>query len=239
MILRRITLICSLALCTLLASAQSYSETGSLYPLQTNGDKHSVNGFIRIDGSADETIYANALLWVIENICPELQEGITETNVPAKKFSCKISLKPSPDAKPNNTYYANATFRAAEGKLVYHLSDIMIESSSLVLKKITPIERLTPEKKASHKQITDDFVRLSSALLNKMFDFVSTHQPTPITHWNDIAIRRPVKGMTEDECRLAFGKPQSVMDTNGEVQWMYSSSFYLFFKNGKVDTIIK
>jgi len=48
-----------------------------------------------------------------------------------------------------------------------------------------------------------------------------------------------VKGMTEDECRLAFGKPQTVLESNGEVQWMYSSSFYVFFKNGRVETIIK
>ena len=45
--------------------------------------------------------------------------------------------------------------------------------------------------------------------------------------------------MTEDECRLAVGKPQTVLESNGEVQWMYSSSFYVFFKNGRVETIIK
>jgi len=45
--------------------------------------------------------------------------------------------------------------------------------------------------------------------------------------------------MTEDECLLAFGKPQTISESNGEVQWMYSSSFYLFFKNGCVETIIK
>lgn len=85
----------------------------------------------------------------------------------------------------------------------------------------------------------DDFVKSESSMLNKLFDFIATYQLAPITHWSDIAICRPVEGMNEDECRLAFGKPQSIIETNGETQWMYTSSFYLFFQNGKVKTIIK
>ena len=137
------------------------------------------------------------------------------------------------------TYYCKAIFRVAEGKLVYYLSDVLIESSVLVMKKVTAMEKLQPEKKASHKEIMDDFVQVESQMLNRMFDFIATHQLSPITHWNEISIGKPVKGMTEDECRLAFGKPQTVLESNGEVQWMYSSSFYVFFKNGRVETIIK
>ena len=90
-----------------------------------------------------------------------------------------------------------------------------------------------------NKEIMDDFVQVESQVLNKMFDFIVTNQLSPITHWNEISINKPVKGMTEDECLLAFGKPQTIQESNGEVQWMYSSSFYLFFKNGHVETIIK
>ena len=60
-----------------------------------------------------------------------------------------------------------------------------------------------------------------------------------VSGFTSFSIGKPVKGMTEDECRLAFGKPQTVLESNGEVQWMYSSSFYVFFKNGRVETIIK
>ncbi|WP_368126758.1 hypothetical protein, partial [Bacteroides caccae] len=178
-------------------------------------------------------------LWTVENVCPKLREGITEANVPAKSFSCDLVLASQADSKQNNTYYCKAIFRVAEGKLVYYLSDVLIESSVLVMKKVTAMEKLQPEKKASHKEIMDDFVQVESQMLNRMFDFIATHQLSPITHWNEISIGKPVKGMTEDECRLAFGKPQTVLESNGEVQWMYSSSFYVFFKNGRVETIIK
>ena len=98
------------------------------------------------------------------------------------------------------------------------------------MKKVTPMEKLQPEKKPSHQETMDDFVQIESQMLNKLFDFVSTNQLSPITHWNEINIGKPVKGMTEDECLLAFGKPQTISESNGEVQWMYSSSFYLFSK---------
>ena len=206
------------------AMAQTFTEQKKTYPVSADGSKYVVSGFTSFSPASDEHIYANALLWTVENVCPKLREGITEANVPAKSFSCDLVLASQADSKQNNTYYCKAIFRVAEGKLVYYLSDVLIESSVLVMKKVTAMEKLQPEKKASHK---------------RMFDFIATHQLSPITHWNEISIGKPVKGMTEDECRLAFGKPQTVLESNGEVQWMYSSSFYVFFKNGRVETIIK
>lgn len=231
-----ITSFCICAVCTILASAQTYTEIGTIYPLQTHDGKCVVNGFKQLPGS-DETIFTNAMLWVIENVCPQLQEGIKEVNVPSKRFICEIVLKP--DATKSTTYYTNAMFKVADGKLIYHFSDIEMESTQLMMKRLTPLEKLNPEKKEAHKQMLSDYERLASSVLNNLFDYVATNKPTAITHWSDIAIHRPVEGMTMDECRLAFGKPLSMMDTNGEMQWMYSTSFYLFFKNGVVSTIIK
>ena len=188
---------------------------------------------------SDENIYANALLWTIKNVCSVQREGITEVSVPAKSFSCNLVLTSQADAKQKNTYYCTAQFQVKDGKLVYYLSNIQIESLVVVMKKLTPMEKLQPEKRTSHKETMDDFVHIESQMLNKMFDFVSTNPLSPISHWNEISIGKPVKGMTEDECLLAFGKPQTVSESNGEVQWLYSSSFYLFFKNGHVETIIK
>lgn len=81
------------------------------------------------------------------------------------------------------------------------------------MKKVTPMEKLQPEKKPSHQETMDDFVQIESQMLNKLFDFVSTNQLSPITHWNEINIGKPVKGMTEDECLLAFGKPQTISES--------------------------
>lgn len=221
------------------ASAQTFVEIGKTYPITADKDKCTINGFTAFDNKNDELIFTNALLWAVENICPKLRDGITEVDIPNKNFKCDFTLGSMGDSGLNNTYYVKATFRVADGKLLYYISDVLIESSAFIMKKVTPLEKLTPEKRESHKKTINDFVQSASLMLNKMFDFITTNQPSPITHWSDIAISRPVEGMNEDECRLAFGKPQSIMETNGEIQWMYSSSFYLFFKNGTVKTIIK
>lgn len=220
-------------------SSQTFVESGNIYPLNADGNKYVVSGFVSFENLNDEEIYANALLWTVENVCPKQQEGITKRDVKDKSFNCDFILGSLAGSGLDNTYYCRTLFRVADKKLVYYLSDILIESPAFVMKKVTPLEKLTPEKKTSHKQTMDDFIQVESSVLNKLFDFIASNKLSEITHWDEISIRKPVKGMTEDECRLAFGKPQTVLETNGEVQWMYNSSFYLFFKNGRVETIIK
>lgn len=220
-------------------TAQTFAEIGHTYPVIADDNKFVVNGFVPFDGVSNEKIFTNTMLWAIENICPQLRDGITKVDIPNKSFNCDFTLGSIAGSGQENIYYVKGIFRVADGKLLYYLSDVLIESSSFIFKKVTPLEKLTPEKKASHQRIIDDFIASESLMLNKIFDFITTNQPAPITHWDDIAIRRPVKGMNEDECRLAFGKPQTVLETDGEVQWMYSSSFFLFFRNGLVETIIR
>ena len=68
---------------------------------------------------------------------------------------------------------------------------------------------------------------------------IQTNRLPAITHWEEIRLRKAAVGMNETECFLAFGKPQTVLESNGQVQWMYTSSFHLFFKNELVYTVLK
>lgn len=232
-------LICVIYALGMKAQNYTYEEMGQSYPVSEDRNKYVVSGFVPFQTMEDDRIFGNTLLWVIENVCPKLREGITNVNVHSKTFTCRLVLESPADSRYNNIYYCEATFRVSEGKLVFYLSDILIESPVFVMKKVIPIEKLQPEKKESHKRTIEDFVKMESQILNRLFDSVQADKLSPITHWTDISIGKPVKGMSEDECRLAFGKPQSILESNGEVQWMYSSSFYLFFKEGLLQTIIK
>lgn len=66
------------------AIAQTFTEQKKTYPVSADGSKYVVSGFTSFSPASDEHIYANALLWTVENVCPKLREGITEANVPAK-----------------------------------------------------------------------------------------------------------------------------------------------------------
>ncbi|MCD8287666.1 MAG: hypothetical protein LUC18_02355 [Porphyromonadaceae bacterium] len=221
------------------SSAQSFTDEGKTYPLAADGNRYVVSGFAPINAVDDETIFANAILWTVQNVCPALREGISEVNVSAKNFTFNMTLASNADSNQRNIYHTKVKLQVVEGKLIYYLSNLQIESPAVMMKKLTPMEKLQPDKKEAHKEIMDDFVQVESQVLNKMFDFVATNQIPPITHWNEINAGRPVKDMTEVECLIAFGKPQLESESNGEIQWTYSSSFYLFFKDGLLKTFIK
>ena len=70
---------------TLQTTAQTFTEQGKTYPISADGNKYVVTGFTPFSQLNDEGIFANTLLWTVENVCPKLREGITEVNVPATK----------------------------------------------------------------------------------------------------------------------------------------------------------
>ena len=47
------------------------------------------------------------------------------------------------------------------------------------------------------------------------------------------------KGMTMDECKLAFGKPRLESKMGTTTQWTYTSSLKLFFQGNEVSTILR
>ena len=139
--------------------AQTFVEIGNTYPVSVDGNKYVVNGFITFDKLTDEEIYANTLLWTVENVCPKLQEGINDRNDKGKSFRCDWIIGSLAGSGFENTYYCRVNFRVADQKLVYYISDVLIESPAFVMKKVTPLEKLTPDKKAAHKQTIEDFTQ--------------------------------------------------------------------------------
>ena len=84
-------------------------------------------------GMQDVNIYANALLWTVKNVCPQLREGITEVNAPAKNFSCDLILASQADSNQKNTYYCKALFQVKDGKaglLSFQYTDRIISSDN-------------------------------------------------------------------------------------------------------------
>ncbi len=219
--------------------AQKYQEQGDKYPLRADENKYIVNGFVAFDGLGDEAIFANSLLWAIDNIAPKMRENLYNINIKEKSFEAAITLSSIAGSGINNIYHCKAILRVANEKLVYHLSNITLESAGLLNSKLTPFESLNPQKKENHKIAIDDFTIVESLMLNKLFDFILTNKLQEITHWEEISKQKATQGMNETECKLAFGNPQNIQDNGTEIQWMYSSSFYLFFKNNLLDTIIK
>ena len=211
----------------------------SYYPLSWDGDNAVVTGFESFEPLDDDLIFTNAYLWVLDNVCTVGKEGMTDIDTENKKFKFNVTLSSLESSKLSNHYNIEVSVKILSGKLVFYISDIWVEPQLGLMKKTTALSSLKPDVKAKDKEITDDFVRSESSLLNKMFSYININDTQKIVHWKEIASGDVVKGMNEDEVRLALGKPRAVTDSGKEVQWMYSSSLYVFFKNGKVDMIMR
>lgn len=209
------------------------------YSLAKDNDKLVINGFVSFESMSDDEVFANSLLWTVENVCPKLFEGITDCSISERRFAIDLALQQKHGGESENIYACKAEFRAVGNRIVFHLSDIVVETKNGIIKRSTPIEKLNPEKKPAHKQILEELTKTASDFINQVVNAIFANKCSTIEHWDEIAARKVVEGMTEDECRLTLGKPQAVMETNGEKQWMYSSWLNVFFKDGKVDSIIR
>ena len=113
--------------------AQTFTEQKKSYPVSADGNKYVVSGFTPFSSMHDENIYANALLWTVKNVCPQLREGITEVNVRAKNFSCDLILASQADSSQKNTYYCKALFQVKgrqAGLLSFQYTDRIISSDN-------------------------------------------------------------------------------------------------------------
>ena len=72
-----------------------------------------------------------------------------------------------------------------------------------------------------------------------MLEAINTNSAPTITHWTEIKNKEVVKGMSKQECLLAFGKPVSVQKQGNKEEWMYDSYTYVFFENDIVTSLIK
>ena len=66
--------------------AQTFTEQKNTYPLSADGSKYVVNGFIPFSPIIDESIYANALLWTIKNVCSAQRDGINRSKHSCQEF---------------------------------------------------------------------------------------------------------------------------------------------------------
>ena len=220
--------------------AQTFLESRQQYPIVESDGERVITGF-QTFSSDDNKIMANAMKWVIEDACDKERDAFFDININKKTFSYNRVVQYLKAGAVKYTFFYKVNITIAEGKLVYTIYDMQYKGNSIIpLTTTSSINRLNPEKKAKHKEIINALQAIASEELNKMFDAITGNACKPITHWNDISIQRAVKGMNEDECFLAFGKPNSIYeDNNGRLQWSYGLNFVLIFKKDKLETIIR
>ncbi len=186
-------------------------------------------------GRDDVSSFANALLWAIDK-CPKHKDNITDCDMDALKFTTKLyfQLKDNPKC----IYECNLTVQIASQRLFFLVNDINLTTSGLLGKK-TPFEKLKPNKKSKDKEYYNEFTKMCADMLRDLLKFVNVNSVPVLDNWDKVKRGEVVKGMLPVECRLVLGKPINIHETSQKVQWMYSTSTYLFFEDGKLKTYLK
>ena len=220
---------------------QTYGGIGNVYPISDNNGQRILAGHQHFPGLSDEQIFANVLKWSINEYCKDKRDGLSDIQVDKKTFSIATSIDYTADGKRKYVFYYKATIKVTEGEVVYTLYDIHYKSSGILsLSSNSLLDKLNPDKKPKHREIISAFQDVASKKLNAMFDAIVANQCQEISHWGDINNQRPVKGMNEDECYLALGKPSNNFeDNNNRPQWSYGLNLVLVFIEGKLEQIIR
>lgn len=223
--------------CAVSASAQN--EYAPIPVTDDNGER-VMTGFESMASLSDETSFVNLNLFVIDSICSVKKDMIVSTDFDNHTLRFTMQVGSLPGSKLSNVYQVEVKVRIQDHRLMYYINNMkVLPGNSVFSRSATEINKLTPEKRSSHAEIIEDVSQCVSAVVHSMLRFVAENKPDTVAHWDEVKKGSAFKGMSEVEAKLAFGKPQYVSENRGEVQWMYSGSFHLFFENGKVTVIMK
>lgn len=231
-----------LVLCT--ACMQLHAQGNISSPYSEVKGNIVISEFHTLDKPASaESIFINALLWMIENREPgnaEIAEGKStiETDYDKKQFMLELVQTNSGSA---SRYRCSFSVKVTDNIITLLASNITCEAETGVIKLVKRLafEKLQPEKKPKHREYLDEFAKLHKETVKQMLEAITTNPAPTVTHWTEIKNKEVVKGMTKQECLLAFGKPVSVQVQGDKEEWMYDSYTYLFLENGVVTSLIK
>lgn len=230
---------CLFALCV-----QSYAQGSIPSPYSEVKGNIVISEFHTFDKpDSAEDIFLNALLWMIEN--RELENTEVEENKSSfeidydkKQYLLEFTQTNSQSA---SRYHCLFSVKVTDNIITILASNITYEAETNVIKLVKRLafEKLQPEKKPKHKEYLNEFAKLHKETVKQMLEAIATNPVPAITHWAEIKNKEVVKGMSKQECLLAFGKPASVQKQGNKEEWMYDSYTYVFFENGIVTSLIK
>lgn len=203
-----------------------------------------ISEFHTLDKSiSTEGLFLNALLWMIENRKlenTEEEENKSTFEIDYDKKQYMINLMQT-NTKSASRYRCLFSVKVTDNIITILASNITYEAETNVIKLVKRLafEKLQPEKKPKHKEYLNEFAMLHKETVKRMLEAINTNSAPTITHWTEIKNKEVVKGMSKQECLLAFGKPVSVQKQGNKEEWMYDSYTYVFFENDIVTSLIK
>lgn len=178
----------------------------------------------------DNEIFADAFLWAVEQ-GPSQKLEIIDYDFTKRQLAMVYNLKQDDKI----LYVCRLELKVAQGQLVFAISDIKIVGG--LLGAFTNFNKLDPEKKPKHKDILNEFQRLNNQKLQDLFTYIEDYQPK-ITNWKNVCTGRIDRGMSVDEAKLIYGKPENEQNDGTKTQYRFSTFVYVFVENDVITSYV-
>lgn len=179
---------------------------------------------------SDNEIFANAFLWAVEE-GPGQKMEIIDYDISRRQLAMVYNLK----VEEKILYTCRLELKVAQGQLVFAVSDVKMTGG--LLGSFANFNKLDPEKKPKHRDILNEFQRLNNQKLQDLFTFIEDYQPN-ITNWKNVCSGRIDRGMSVDEAKLIYGKPESIQEDGTKTQYRFSTFVYVFVENGIITSYV-
>lgn len=200
------------------------------------GDNYISTGSEALSSLSSEKAFANAILWIVDRATSG-KDNIVDCDMDGKTVTAKLRM--AQDESSKQAYTCEVKVTVSSGQVVVLAENIKSLTGGLFGETVLAFEKLNIEKKDKHKEMFNEFKRLANKTLNQMLKYIQTNDPGNLSHWSQVCSEELIPGMTENECKIAKGKPLSVSGGAERTQWMYSTSEYLIFTNGLLKAHIK
>lgn len=189
-------------------------------------------------GKSDRAIFCGMALWTLDQA---VDANAKSAAARADAASLQVSVRPSVQVEDDavQSYSFNLTLSARNGSLHYAIEKIRCTPKGF-FGGITAVslDKINTEKKPKQKALIDKFATLCGPYVQAMTADIKSRS-ADVRHWDAITQGQVVKGMTESECVLAAGKPDTVTKNPQRVQWQYESGLLVVFENGRVTAAVK
>lgn len=142
--------------------------------------------------------------------------------------------------KDNAVFRFTATLKPnSDGEMLFSIDDMWVTYKDKgIFQKTVPLSSLKDDNQ-KHKDLKKEFLNLLTAFMEEYIDTMNAVDYQPVTHWNELASGKVVKGMNEFEVKLLKGNPRNISANGSRHKWMYSNSNVIVITDGKVTSIVE
>lgn len=200
-----------------------------------DGGKMIVSDLVDFEGKPQANIFANILYTVQQNFDSETEE-IEKTDYKTARISLRRSQA---DADNAATYNYTIALQITDNIMSFHVFDISVSFKEKgILPRTLAIEKFKPAENQRHKELVQGCVIGISKYIAGLAAAVNAGAAEEVTHWDEIAAAKVVKGMNPTEVLIIKGRPASERKSGSRLKWMFGNENVVIFTDGLVTSVL-